>query len=195
MSKRPLCQQCQQPLPRCYCDLLVSITSSIETTIVQHPNEANHPKGTARLLSHCVNASIVTNDQPKAEDVFIEGKQPLLLFPGDEHQPAVPATDITTDPSKLQLIILDGTWRKCRKLVYDTPWLQQLPRLALPHTERRYHIRKAEKEGQLSTLEACALALSELEANEEKYLPLLHCFEQYIARLAQFIPEEHRRHR
>ena len=35
------------------------------------------------------------------------------------------------DPSRLRLIVLDGTWRKSRKMLYRNPLLQQLPRLSL----------------------------------------------------------------
>ena len=64
----------------------------------------------------------------------------------------------------LRLVVIDGTWRKSRKMLYLNPALQQLPRLSLQAvTPGRYAIRKAQAPGQLSSFEAAALALGQLQ--------------------------------
>ena len=64
----------------------------------------------------------------------------------------------------LRLVLLDGTWRKSRKMLWANPLLQALPRLALHHVPAsRYAIRKAHAPHQLSTLEATQQALRHLE--------------------------------
>ena len=64
----------------------------------------------------------------------------------------------------VRLVIIDGTWRKSRKLLYANPALQALPRMALTDTApAAYTIRKAQRDGQLSTMEAATLALQSLE--------------------------------
>jgi DTW domain-containing protein YfiP len=59
------------------------------------------------------------------------------------------------DPARVQLVVLDGTWRKSRKMLHLNPLLRRLPRLSLEDVPAsNYLIRKAHKVGQLSTLEA-----------------------------------------
>ena len=63
-------------------------------------------------------------------------------------------------PQALRLVVLDGTWRKSRKMLYRNPGLQQLPRLALQDLPPgRYAIRKAQAPDQLSSFEAAARKL------------------------------------
>jgi DTW domain-containing protein YfiP len=86
------------------------------------------------------------------------------------------------DPSQLRLIVLDGTWRKSRKILYLNPLLQQLPRLSLRDTPpSHYLIRKAHRPDQLSTLEATCAALIKLEGNAERFQPLLTAFDGFVA--------------
>lgn len=86
------------------------------------------------------------------------------------------------NPAQLRLIVLDGTWRKSRKMLYLNPLLQQLPRLQLQGMPAsHYLIRKAHRPDQLSTLEATCAALVELEGNAEKFSPLLSAFDGFVA--------------
>ncbi|WP_431194487.1 DTW domain-containing protein [Pseudomonas aeruginosa] len=63
------------------------------------------------------------------------------------------------------LVVPDGTWRKARKLLHLNPALAALPRVSLAEgMASRYRLRKAPGEGALSTIEAIAAALDELEA-------------------------------
>ena len=85
----------------------------------------------------------------------------------------------------LRLVVLDGTWRKSRKMLYRNPGLQQLPRLALQDLPPgRYAIRKAQAPDQLSSFEAAALALARLhawEAGHPAWVQLLQSFEAAMA--------------
>ena len=100
---------------------------------------------------------------------------PLDLLPD-------PLPDPLPVPSQLRLIVLDGTWRKSRKMLYVNPLLEQLPRLSLQGVSRsRYMIRKAHRPGQLSTLEATCAALAQLEGDAGKFEPLLKAFDGFVA--------------
>jgi DTW domain-containing protein len=92
--------------------------------------------------------------------------------------------DINTlpDASPMRLVVLDGTWRKTRKMLHLNPLLQQLPRLALSNLPApRYQIRKAQQSHQLSTLEATSAALAQLEGSEASLTPLLTAFDGFVA--------------
>ncbi|TFI47008.1 DTW domain-containing protein, partial [Diaphorobacter sp. DS2] len=82
--------------------------------------------------------------------------------------PMLPAPPLSTDwlavPERLRLVVLDGTWRKSRRMLWANPALQALPRLALQQVPpTRYAVRKAHAPHQLSTLEAAQCALQQLE--------------------------------
>jgi DTW domain-containing protein len=86
------------------------------------------------------------------------------------------------DSAPLRLVVLDGTWRKSRKMLHLNPLLQHLPRLALHNPPApRYLIRKAQQSHQLSTLEATCAALVQLEGNAAAVAPLLTAFDGFVA--------------
>lgn len=62
------------------------------------------------------------------------------------------------------LLVLDGTWRKVRRLLHLNPWLLSLPYLTLaPQQPSRYDRKSSVIDG-VSTLEAVLLACDELIA-------------------------------
>jgi DTW domain-containing protein YfiP len=118
-----------------------------------------------------------------------QSRQALLLYPDTPQDaalgllsPPVLAPGLLTDPQKIRLVLLDGTWRESRKMLYRNPLLQRLPRLALRDLPAsRYLIRKAQGQDQRSTLEATCSALAQLEGDGAKYRPLLAAFDGFVA--------------
>jgi DTW domain-containing protein YfiP len=72
------------------------------------------------------------------------------------------------------LLLLDASWRKTRRLLLASPWLQQLSTIsvALP-TPSRYRIRREPQPGYCSSLEALLYVMGTLEGNHARYAPLL----------------------
>jgi len=154
---------------------------------LQHPLEQKNAKGTARLLQlslsqcHIVVGETFSTDE--LTELLSEDRNNLLLYPSDTDS-ITPSElkDIPSPKKPLRLILLDGTWRKSRKLLHCNPMLKSLPRLALDsNSEGQYHIRKSHKPGQLSTLEACCAALTQLETLDLS--PLLASFDEFVRRL------------
>ena len=80
----------------------------------------------------------------------------------------------------IRLIIIDGTWRKSRKILIKNPYLQTLPRLVLQDLPAgQYTIRKARKPHQLATLEATCTALAQLEMDAKKFEPITLAFYEF----------------
>lgn len=187
---RPTCPHCRTPLPRCFCDLVVAVETAVEVIIWQHPQEVGHAKGTVPLLARCLTNSRLlvaeTLSLTEFEQATGHNCQNLhLLFPASETQTATPAAGTDTNPPLQRLLVLDGTWRKARKLLHVNPWLNRLPRFVLMDPPpSRYHIRKAENPQQLSTLEAVCAALAQAENSSKNTQPLLNAFDQYVARLS-----------
>lgn len=175
------------------------ISHQVEVLILQHPLEVDNPKGSARLLQLCLPNSRMLTGEIFADPAVLhapfsgqtDGDHPrrtVLLYPDTPQDQAPDLTappaldsDWLRDPARLRLIVLDGTWRKSRKMLYCSPALQQLPRLALrDQPESNYRLRKAHLAHQLSTLEATCAALMQLEGNAEKFQPLLGAFDGFV---------------
>lgn len=187
-NKRSTCQHCQRPKVVCLCAFVKKIDNPIKVTIFRHPSEVNNAKGTARLtqlsLSNCTIIDTETVELPTIDTAY----QRLLLFPPIHssfqgvlgHKTIQPGEfkqwrQQNIDATGIELIVLDGTWKKARKMYYLSSDLQKMTTLHLSiHAQTsQYYIRKAEKAGQLSTLEAIATALGDIENCHQKYRPLL----------------------
>ncbi len=177
MSRRPCCPRCERPLSACLCACVRPLDNAVPVLILQHPDEARQAKGTAGLLQLCLSRcerQVGEQFAPPPDDHPL-----LLLYPPDPArvEPPVPAPG----PVLPRLVLLDGTWRQSRQLLRASPWLQDLPRLALRTTPAsRYAIRKAHAPHQLSSLEAAALALAQLQPGLDN-APLWQAMEAFIA--------------
>lgn len=206
--KRIECSRCLRPQRTCICSWARPTAHRVEVLILQHPLEAKQAKGSARLLHLSLpNSRMVIGevfDEAELDNLLhapfvpnAQRKQAVLLYPDTPDdanivQPRISveiaavamASEGTTqiDPTALRLVVLDGTWRKSRKMLYANPLLQSLPRLALRNPPAsQYVIRKAHGAHQLSTLEATCYALMQLENNALSYASLLDAFRGFVA--------------
>ncbi|MET3129968.1 DTW domain-containing protein YfiP [Oxalobacteraceae bacterium GrIS 1.11] len=190
--KRPHCAACLRPLQTCICRWITTLPHAVEVVILQHPLEVANAKGSAHLLHLSLPGSILKVGEsfaPAELAPLLAGKNTLLLYPdtADERSlgmAAAPAFDPAwlRQAASLRLVVLDGTWRKSRKMLYLNPLLQQLPRLPLRNTPpSHYLIRKAQAPHQLSTLEATCYALMQLEGETGRLQPLLDAFDGFVA--------------
>lgn len=192
-ARRQICQRCWRPQRVCICQWIVNITPLVELVILQHPLEVKQAKGSARLLHLSLNGSQMQtgeffDDVTLRGLLHVTGKTSVLLYPEffDTQEdlmrkPPKLVPEMLLPLSDVRLIVLDGTWRKSRKMLYLNPLLQALPRLSLSNMPAtHYRIRKAHCTDQLSTLEASCYALTQLEQNSEKYIPLLSAFDGFI---------------
>lgn len=147
--------------------------------------EVHQAKGSARLLHlSLVGSRLVTGEV--FDPLVLQGlldtdhRVNILLYPGDAEE--APPAPLPTHPSQIRLIVLDGTWRKSRKMLHLNPALRLLPRLALQApAPSHYLIRKAHRPGQLSTLEATCFALQQLQGLSGQFEPLLAAFDGFVA--------------
>lgn len=177
---RPVCSQCQRPIPVCYCHTILSINNQWPITILQHATETKHAIGTARIaqlsLQQC-QLTVVNDHVPIQLEASLLEAQPLLVYPGENNLTLEELDTNTVRP----LLFLDATWRKARRLYLQSPELQHLPTLALqPRKASRYRIRKEPKPEAMSTIEAVATVLAALESNPRKYQPLLDTMDWMI---------------
>ena len=191
--RRAICATCLRPQPTCICQWIAPVDTDVGVLILQHPLEVSNAKGSARLLHLSLSGSVLLAGEVFDRDTLHAllhqgGRTPVLLYP-DTVDAAAPELDPArlADPSALRLVILDGTWRKSRKMLHLNPLLQGLPRLALEGMpESHYRIRKAHAPDQLSTLEATAYALMRLEGAAH-FDPLLAAFDGFVAQQAGYV--------
>ncbi len=210
-ARRPRCTGCLRPASACFCALAAPVAHRAEVLILQHPLEAGHAKGTARLLHLCLPCSrmeVGETFEPAALQAWLTARWPgattqagaapyaVLLYPPSPSDPALPlaappplpAHWLAGDAAALRLVVLDGTWRKSRKMLYANPLLQALPRLPLPPdlpAARYGRIRRAHAPHQLSTLEATCAALAFVEGDAARYAPVLNALEAFMDRQAE----------
>ena len=213
--RRPHCPVCLRPSSGCICQWITPVEHRVEVLILQHPLEAAHAKGTARLLHLSLPHSRLVQGEVFDEQVLRQlltapwapgaagpGAAPeapchtVLLYPESPigGHPPMPAPPPLPDgwqssPAGLRLVVLDGTWRKSRKMLYLNPLLQQLPRLPLQGMPvSRYRIRAAHGPDQLSTLEATCAALGQLEGQPERFAPLLAALDGFVGQQQRYLP-------
>lgn len=215
MSKpepRPRCPRCHRALRTCVCALARPVAHQVEVLILMHPMEVHEAKGTGHLLHLCLPRSrvMVGEEFDIAEleaalhgswaswaDTDSAPRHSLLLYPDTAEQDAALGLAAASPlplpwpqpPERLRLVVIDGTWRKSRKMLYLNPALQALPRLPLLDVEDSgYAIRKAHLPGQLSSFEAAAQALAQLHnwsADGAANATLHEVFRQFVAQQLQ----------
>ncbi|WP_105189545.1 tRNA-uridine aminocarboxypropyltransferase [Pseudoalteromonas sp. T1lg48] len=183
---RPLCSQCHYPPSSCVCPFVTQVNNRIKLWVLQHPHEQKQAKSTTPLLQlGLTNVQLCVGELPEdfTEVRAISKQACALLYPGPT---AEPVEHINTPLE--HIIVLDGTWSKVHRLCQQNPWLHELKTLSfdqVPHS--RYHIRKANREQSLSTLEASAYCLHHLEGLDTN--PLLHLLDGFVTMQTKQMPD------
>ena len=166
-ESRSFCEKCEFLNSRCLCDTLKSISNNIHLIVLQHPSESKHPLNTVRIMKKSFKKMTVMVGEDFSNDLRLNtllcepNNECALLYPGDSAE----VLNAQSSQKKLtHLILIDGTWRKAKKIFLLSRNLQTLPAIKLSPTEKSdYRIRKSPTENALSTLEATVMALSSLE--------------------------------
>jgi len=174
---RPRCLRCWRPERLCYCRDLVPVATETRVVFLQHPRERAVAMGTARLAHLALaNSELHVGAHPDAHRRVLDlagDPTAALLYP-DGDRPA-PASKPRT------LVVIDGTWTTARKMLARTPALARLPRLRLaPSAPSAYRIRREPAPHCLSTVEAVAAALTELEGDADRFAPMLGAFHSLV---------------
>ncbi|UHQ54159.1 MULTISPECIES: tRNA-uridine aminocarboxypropyltransferase [Microbulbifer] len=183
---RQTCPTCQRPLNVCYCSALVHIANHIKVLIIQHPLEVKHPFNTGRMAHLCLENSelVVAETLDDTELARLLAPRSALLYPNLDWLPAVEQVgeggQLARGPLE-QLVVIDASWRKSKKMLHLHPTLQQLPRVSLEgELQSNYQVRRSSLANSLSTIESVAMAMDRLEP-AGRFELMLKPFEQMIA--------------
>lgn len=177
---RPSCLRCRRPEPVCVCDALRPVDSRTRVVFLQHPREARVPVSTCRLAhlslpNSEMHVALRPEGHPRLE-ALVRAPGTMVLFPGPG---AIDVRDLPTPPRTL--LVVDGTWINARKQVERSPLLAALPRVGFVRTEpSNYRIRREPAAHCLSTIEAVAHVLEELEDAPGRFTPMLGSFDRMV---------------
>ncbi len=140
----------------CVCDRCEPITGAPAITVLQHPSEVSQHKGTLRIARACLAAlEVVCGERPAdfgSLRLSMVPAESALLFPTTQSRPLEDAPERS---AVRHWIVLDGTWRKTKKLFLSNPWLETLPAYHFAAPPRsQYRIRKSPRADGLATAEA-----------------------------------------
>ncbi len=163
METTPRCARCRCTPRWCICEGLQTVATPLQVDVLIHKREYWRPTSTGRLINRVVTGSrghvFWQERPPPRESVVMPERELWILHPrGDE----VPAA---TDPAKVQLLLLDGSWSEAGSMLNVAgSWGR---RISLPLAgASRYWLRNAPGAGKHATVEALIYLYETLGFND-----------------------------
>ncbi len=197
---RILCKKCNRPLNVCLCKHLVNLQAPCKVLILQHPSELKQPLATVPILQLCLSPlQVLVGEDFSSHDVvqllLSKKSKCRVLFPSEECQSWDVASQVKPNEEVDTLIVLDGTWRKAKKMWHLNPWLKQFEFVTLANVpDSQYQIRSSSVAGGVSTLEAVALScnyLSGSQAFNDLYKPFNAMIDMQIKKMGPDVFQAH----
>ncbi len=184
------CDHCGLRSIACVCRCLEAIELPFLLTIIIHRNELRRPTSTSRFLKLSSNTQLIEFSR-KTPLNLPSGSR--LLFPdldslshSNDQSASLPAMcDDAGDHDSVNfdhLVVLDGTWGECRKMLRQSPVLQGMQRLTIVSSRKSsYPFRKNQLPGGLSTAEAVAEVANQYFECSQLQDQLMHFFDHASA--------------
>ncbi len=155
-------------IARCLCEYLKPVNNSTQIIILQHPKESKHPLNTVKILTKSLVKIIIFSGEDFSQhqelNLILDNSENkvVLLFPEIDRQVKT-SLDVATTT---HLVLIDGPWRKAKKIYFLSRNLHSLQRLSLENSKiSNYRIRQSHQKNGLSSLEASLEALKLIEPN------------------------------
>jgi DTW domain-containing protein YfiP len=200
MNETTPCAVCEKPENLCVCESVKPIDNEIFVLILRHPQEQDRKLGTARIATLQLKNSLLKTGlswgnlgkalgrkevDPKKWGVLFLGtaKTSEPLPPGVltvvNRKGGVAEDQRNTLRNLEGVILLDGSWQQAKALWWRNAWLLKCRRLVLqPPKESLYgNLRKEPRKESVSTIEAAAYTLAELEKDDRLAAKVLVPFE------------------
>jgi DTW domain-containing protein YfiP len=162
----PRCEGCGLRAPACLCASVTPARVRTRVVLLMHHTEIRKSTNTGRLVALGVDGvelRLRGGLHPLPRPALPEGRR-LLLFPHPDAR-ELSAADAKGPP--VVLLVPDGTWKQAQRVLARDPDAQGAEPVTLPAgPASRYELRRAPREGAVSTLEAVARALGVLEGGE-----------------------------
>lgn len=181
--ERTHCDNCLKTLRLCVCDSIVPLKTKLHVIFLQHPQEPDKDLGTAWIAHKSLPNSTfkIGLSWPNLAKVLGRAADPkkwLVLYIGSaQGKSTLTLVDKKGQPSSIQvfpkdlegIVVLDGTWSQAKTLWWRNAWLLKLQRVVLrpPKISLYGKLRKEPKRDGVSTIEAVAYTLAELQNEPE----------------------------
>lgn len=187
LAPSPPCARCGQPPDLCVCPSLAEADNRVFVLILRHPREAHAPLATAAMAHAQLRQSrVVTglswSGLKRALGREVDARRWGVLYLGAVHKlPRTGAALLAVDKAGAPLpdqraglagldgiLVLDGSWSQAKALWWRNPWLLKLRRLVVnpPAPGAFGKARREPRPMAVSTLEAVAYALGDLEGDK-----------------------------
>jgi DTW domain-containing protein YfiP len=191
-----ICTNCQKPQNLCVCEAVTPIENRVFVLILRHPQEQDTKLGTAKIATlQLKNSALKTGlswaNLSKALGRTVDAKKWGVLYLGTasganplpervltvvskKGNPLPDSDDIL--PELEGIVLLDGTWAQAKALWWRNAWMLKCRRIVLQPPQKSLYgnLRKEPRKESVSTIEAAAYTLAELDEDEslvEKILP------------------------
>lgn len=164
---RDYCYTCMRAI--CLCSELNPIDNQTHVLILQDKLERKNIKNTAKILQLSLkNSKIIVGSHFHNELKSIKNlKNYLLIFPSHlRENKSINLNELKNNSEFEGIILIDGTWKKAKKIYYTHPELHDLMHLNINDKSNQYIIRKSPYDKSLSTFEAGYFVLKSLENKE-----------------------------
>ena len=198
---RSYCYQCQRVQQACLCQQITVIDNPVSVYVLQHPDESRVNKGTAIIAKlslknyTCWVGEDFSSHEALNQLLESQSERVAIVYPSEHAQTLQISANASArageDGLPVQhLIFIDATWRKAKKIWSLSTNLHKLPAIKLDSRQSNYRIRKIPADGYLSTVEAIVESLSVLDADQQKYEPMLDVFDSMIDYQIKLMGEE-----
>jgi len=178
---RRTCPRCLRPAPFCPCADLPRVANLTRVLLLQHPREARLAIGSAWLLKAGLlniesHRGVCFEEHVRARELS-RAPGAVLLAPG-----GVSARQPVAGGTPTVLVVVDATWHQAEKMMRLNPFLSRLPRVSVDAGRPSGYgeLRREPAPGCLSTVEAVALALGDIEGKGERFAPLVRAFHHSV---------------
>jgi len=159
------CDRCRFTPRWCICAAFEAITSPLQVDVLLHHREVHRPTSTGRLINRLMPASrhhvFRANHQLDRAAIVAPDRELWILHPRGEPVPA------DAQPARLQVLLLDGSWREAARMAQTVTGWGRLVRLPEAGASR-YHLRQQEHAGNYSTAESLLFLFAALGLTEEE---------------------------
>lgn len=165
------CATCHLPPDGCICACTPTIHTSAQFWLLIHPDEYHKPTNTARLIGASIpqtrSFAWYRTTPPAGLIALLKEHRfmPYLLVPHGDAALFERLRERPWLPDRVPaFVLLDGTWSQTTKMLHRSPYLQDIPWMAIqPQAPSTYRLRRQRCPQHLSTVEVAIALLEQLE--------------------------------
>jgi DTW domain-containing protein YfiP len=180
------CQTCGVSATACLCDVVPRIDLRTKVCLVIHHRELSRRSNTGLLaIRALINSEVrVRGEQREAldlEDLLTVQYRTFLFYPSAD---AIELNQelVLKEPTPIQLLVPDGTWRQARKIHSRHRELSDLPRVKISTPNHSiFQLRAQSKPERMATLQAIAEGLGVIEGDRVR-VQLMKLYQAKIER-------------